>query len=72
METVADFIFLGSIITADGDCTRGIRSLRREPTSDACVYYSAAWDCLAQLEKVALVVLVVRVPLTLTGRPLNA
>ena len=38
---------------------RGIRSLRREPTSDACVYYSAAWDCLAQLEKVALVVLVV-------------
>ena len=48
---------------------RGIRSLRREPTSDACVYYSAAWDCLAQLEKV---VLVVRVPLTLTGRPLNA
>lgn len=51
---------------------RGIRSLRREPTSDACVYYSAAWDCLAQLEKVALVVLVVRVPLTLTGRPLNA
>ena len=41
----------------------GIRSLRREPTSDVCVYYSAAWDCLAQLEKVALVVLL---PLILT------
>ena len=24
METVADFIFLGSIITADGDCSHGI------------------------------------------------
>ena len=44
----------------------GIRSLRREPTSDVCVYYSAAWDCLAQLEKVALVVLVVLLPLILT------
>ena len=25
METVADFIFLGSIITADGDCSHEIR-----------------------------------------------
>ena len=24
VETVADFIFLGSIITADGDCSHGI------------------------------------------------
>lgn len=41
----------------------GIRSLRREPPSDVCVYYSADWDCLAQLEKVALAVLL---PLDLT------
>lgn len=41
-------------------------SLRREPASDVCVYYSANWDFLAQLEKVALVVLVVLLPLTLT------
>ena len=27
METVADFIFLGSEITADGDCTREIKRL---------------------------------------------
>ena len=26
METVADFIFLGSIITADGDCSYEIES----------------------------------------------
>ena len=25
METVADFIFLGSKITADGDCSQGIK-----------------------------------------------
>ena len=25
METVTDFIFLGSKITADGDCNRGIK-----------------------------------------------
>ena len=25
METVADFIFLGSVITADGDCSHEIR-----------------------------------------------
>ena len=25
METVADFIFLGSKITADGDCSHGIK-----------------------------------------------
>ena len=25
VETVADFIFLGSKITADGDCSRGIK-----------------------------------------------
>lgn len=41
----------------------GISSLRGEPLSDVCVYYSADWDCLAQLEKVALVVLL---PLDLT------
>ena len=35
----------------------GIRSLRREPPSDVCVYYRADWECVAQLEKVALVVL---------------
>ena len=27
VETVADFIFLGSKITADGDCSHGIRML---------------------------------------------
>ena len=26
METVTDFIFLGSIITADGDCSHEIKS----------------------------------------------
>ena len=27
VQTVADFIFLGSKITADGDCSHGIKSL---------------------------------------------
>ena len=27
METVTDFIFLGSKITADGDCSHGIKTL---------------------------------------------
>ena len=27
METVRDFIFLGSKITADGDCSHGIKTL---------------------------------------------
>ena len=28
METVADFIFLGSKITADGDCSDGVNTVR--------------------------------------------
>ena len=37
METVADFIFLGSKITADGDCSREIKRcllLRRKATTN--------------------------------------
>ena len=32
METVADFIFLGSKITADGDCCHEIKRLRELPS----------------------------------------
>ena len=31
METVTDFIFLGSIITADGNCSREIKILTLTP-----------------------------------------
>ena len=43
METVADFIFLGSKITADGDCSHGIKRhllLRRKAMTNL-VYYKA-------------------------------
>ena len=33
VETVADFIFLGSKITADGDCSHEIKTLRKVMTN---------------------------------------
>ena len=37
METVKDFIFLGSKITADGDCSREIKRLLGRKLKDSSV-----------------------------------
>ena len=44
METVADFIFLGSKITEDGDCSHEIKGhllLRRKVTTPSSVQFSS-------------------------------
>ena len=37
METVTDFIFLGSKITADGDCSHEIKRRLQKKKKDACL-----------------------------------
>ena len=36
METVADFIFLGSTVTANGDCNHGIKTCLLKKKKDTC------------------------------------
>ena len=43
VETVADFIFLGSKVTADGDCSHKIRPLRNPIESCSKEWCKAAW-----------------------------
>ena len=37
METVAGFIFLGSKITADGDCSMKLKDRKWQPTLVSCL-----------------------------------
>ena len=42
METVTDFIFLGSKITADGDCSQEIKRCKKKK-KDACSLEEKLW-----------------------------
>ena len=60
METVTDFIFLGSKITADGDCTQGIKRClllgRKDMTNLDSILKSRDIDFLTKVHLVKAVV----------------
>ena len=41
METVIDFIFLGSEITADGNCSHEIKMLARKPVTEGQILHDS-------------------------------